>query len=70
MKQISYEQAAKRFLDQGRSDLELIEKEYVSWRQQALFFDKIYRDYFTAIPKNVYIQKSNDADQRLYVLNL
>lgn len=59
MKQISYEQAAKRFLDQGRSDLELIEKEYVSWRQQALFFDKIYRDYFTAIPKNVYIQKSN-----------
>ena len=58
MKRISYEEAKKRFEEQGRSDLELIEEKYVSWKQDALFFDKVYNEYFTAIPKNVYSQRS------------
>lgn len=65
MKKISFKEAEKRFIDQGRSDLKLIEAEYVSWRQQALFFDNIYGDYFTAIPKNVYKQKSNHPKRAL-----
>ena len=58
MKRISYEEAKKRFKEQGRSDLELIEEKYVSWKENALFFDKVYNEYFTAIPKNVYVQRS------------
>lgn len=58
MKKILYLEARKRFEDQGRSDLELIEKEYVSWNVVGLFFDKVYNDYFKAIPKNVYVQNS------------
>ena len=58
MKKISYEEAKKRFEDQGRTDLDLIEAEYASWKMPALFFDKVYNDYFRAIPKNVYIQNS------------
>lgn len=58
MKKISYQEAKKRFEDQGRCDLDLIEQEYVSWNVIALFFDKICNDYFKAIPKNVYVQKS------------
>lgn len=58
MKKISYEEAKKRFEDQGRTDLDLIEGDYISWKQVALFFDRVCNDYFRAIPKNVYIQNS------------
>lgn len=58
MKKISYQEAKKRFEDQGRADLELVEQGYVSWKSIALFYDKVYHDYFEAIPKNVYFQKS------------
>lgn len=58
MKKISYEEAKKRFLDQGRQDIELIETGYVSWKCISLFFDKVHGDYFKSIPKNVYVQRS------------
>lgn len=58
MKKISYQEAKKRFEDQGRADLELVEQGYVSWKSIALFYDKVYHDYFEAVPKNVYFQKS------------
>jgi len=58
MKKISYEEAKKRFEAQGRIDLELVEEKYVSWKENALFFDKVYNEYFISIPKNVYVQRS------------
>lgn len=58
MKKISYEKALERFQLQGRTDIVLCEDEYNGWKEKSKFWDKIVKDWFWAIPKNVYVQKS------------
>lgn len=58
MKKISYEKAAERFQIQGRGDIILCEDGYNGWKEKSKFWDKIIKDWFWAIPKNVYVQKS------------
>jgi hypothetical protein len=53
MRQITYAEANQRFFHQGRSDIELIELYYITWKKNAKFFDKILGEVFEAIPKNL-----------------
>lgn len=58
MKKITYEEAKNRFLNQGRTDIFLCEDGYNGWKEQSKFWDEIVQDWFLAIPKNVFVQKS------------
>lgn len=59
MKKTSFEEAKRRFVEQGREDIELLEENYKSWkRDKATFFDKIIGEIFWASPQSVYNQQS------------
>ncbi len=58
MKKITYEKAKNRFLEQGRTDITLCEDDYNGWKEKSKFWDEIIKDWFWAIPKNVFMQKS------------
>lgn len=59
MKKISFHEAKQRFVDQGRTDVELCEDGFKNWTKKSKFYDKTVNDYFWAIPKSVYNQKSS-----------
>jgi hypothetical protein len=50
---ITFEEAKKRFIDQGRTDIELCEDEYIGWCLKAKFYDLIQKDYFYNIVRVV-----------------
>ena len=54
MKKISYLEAVKKFEEQGRKDIVLLEEGYVSWKQAALFYDNVAGEQFKSVPKRVY----------------
>lgn len=58
MKKLDYKTAVARFEEQGRTDIQLLEDGYISWRKDANFLDLIYGEVFRSIPKNVYHQQS------------
>jgi hypothetical protein len=58
-KAIPYREAKKRFKDQGRADIILLEEGYDCWVKKAKFFDLILNQEFWAIPSNVYEKKSS-----------
>jgi hypothetical protein len=55
---ISFQEANQRFQDQGRNDIQLCEDGFIGWTKKSKFYDLIVNEYFTAIPQNVYKQKS------------
>jgi len=57
MKKLDFLEAKKRFSEQ-RDDILLVEGGYISWKKNAKFFDLIIQEEFSAIPHNVYKQKS------------
>lgn len=58
-KVIPYREAKKRFEDQGRTDIILLEEGYNCWVKKAKFLDLILNQEFWAIPSNVYEKKSS-----------
>lgn len=58
MQKLTYAAAKQKFIDQGRVDIELLEKGYVRWKDKAVFLDCTLGEEFMAIPSNVYAQKS------------
>lgn len=58
MKKVTYEKAKSRFIEQGRTDISLCEDGYNGWKEKSKFWDAIVQDWFWAIPKNVFVQKS------------
>jgi len=57
-KKISFREAKKRFEEQGRTDIVLLEDGYNCWIKKAKFFDKIINEYFWAKPHIVFYKKS------------
>jgi len=59
MKKISFQEAQKRFKEQGRTDIQICEEGFNGWKKKSKFWDNIEKDYFWAIPRNVFQQKSS-----------
>jgi hypothetical protein len=55
---ITFQEANQRFIDQGRNDIQLCEDGYEGWNKKSKFYDLIEKDYFYSIPVNVFRQKS------------
>lgn len=62
---LTFEQANKKFIEQGRNDIELCEDEYNGWTKKSKLFDKVVKKYFYAVPKQVYFTKSGHMDRKL-----
>jgi len=65
MKKINYTEAKQKFIDQGRGDVELLEKNYKSWKTKTAFLDKVVGEIFWACPCNVYNQQSSHPKRSL-----
>ena len=61
---ITFEAACKRFVDKNKEDVELCEEEYVSWITKSKFYDKIEKDYFWSIPRDVLKNNSGHPKRR------
>lgn len=59
MRKISFEEARNKFIEKGRTDIELLEEGYTSFRNKAKFLDLLSGEVFEAIAKSVYYQDSS-----------
>lgn len=55
----TFQIANELFIKQGRTDIQLCEDGYNGWCKKSKFFDLIVKEYFLAIPRNVYWTKSS-----------
>lgn len=53
-KKLTYKEIKKRFIEQGRPDIEICEDGFEGWKKKSKFFDKVTQSYFFSVPKRVY----------------
>jgi len=54
IKRLTFEDIKKRFIDQGRTDIEICEDDFQGWKKKSKFFDKVQGEYFWSIPYRVW----------------
>ena len=55
---VTYEVAKKRFEEQPRADIILVEDGFIAWKKKSKFYDLVEKDFFWSRPCDVYKNKS------------